>query len=356
MPTSDSASATAVAPLLRLAKGILIAVTVVYTIVLVCCLWILRSEGERFWVSSLLIYLPPQLWLLPLAVLLPAALALARWLLLPQLFCVFFVAVWFCGLHFSNVKPGDAKAITVVTNNIGQSNHLSMEPFLKETNPDVLVVQDARSRLAWYRRTHPDRYCAAAGEFITISRYPISLTRLVDRPQWRGPFAAVFRIEWPERPFLLYAVHMPTPRPDFLRLRGHGFLVSTIKSGGIPFAQIGDYKRSMEMRVQAAEAFSDLLANEKEPAIIAGDFNMPSWGYLHSVFASKLTDAFAVAGNGFGLTFPGFTRDPLTLFGPWLRIDYLFCNKDWKPVSCITEAHRGSQHRAVAATFEWNGH
>ena len=330
-------------------------VTVVYTLALIFVLCVMRWQGERFWVSSLLIYLPPQIWLLPLGVLVPVAVATKRSLLIPQFICVVFVTWWFAGWQMkSNPKP-NGSVITVVTNNIGQSNHQSMAPFLELTKPDVLVVQDAVSRLAWYRRTYPDRYCAAAGEFITVSRFPISSYHLVDRPQWRGPLAAVFYIEWPGHPFALYSVHLPTPRPDFERIRGRGFLASVVRSGGIPFMQIRQYSDSMKMIVQTAEAFCDVLASEKEPAIIAGDFNMPSCGALHTLFASKLTDAFLAAGQGFGFTFPGFTHDPLTLFGPWLRIDYLFCNAAWTPVTCVTEPHRASQHRAVAATFLWNG-
>ena len=37
-----------------------------------------------------------------------------------------------------------------------------------------------------------------------------------------------------------------------------------------------------------------------------------------------MTDAFTRAGRGWGLTFPGVTRNPLTVFGPWLRLDYFF--------------------------------
>jgi vancomycin resistance protein VanJ len=79
---------------------------------------------------------------------------------------------------------------------------------------------------------------------------------------------------------------------------------------------------------------------------------MPSRGHIHGLFASHLTDAFAACGRGYGLTFPGYTSNPLTLFGPWLRIDYLFAGRGFKPIYCNTERERKSQHRAVAARFE----
>jgi endonuclease/exonuclease/phosphatase (EEP) superfamily protein YafD len=338
-----------------LAGRIVAVVGLMYTISYGALLLLLRFAGERFWLSSLLLYLPLQVWLLPLAFLLPLSLGFRRWIISLLLVCSIFVTLWFAGFKWRERNKAAGEAVTVVTNNIGQSNHQSMAGFLERVNPDLVVLQDAAYRLPWYRRAYPDRYCAAAGEFITISRYPISSARLLDRPQWRGPIAAVFKIEWPSHPFSLYSVHIPTPRNDFERIRGHGFLVSLVKSHGIPFGQIQTYAEAMKQRVETARAFSELLASEKEPVLVAGDFNMPSWGYVHSLFASKLEDAFAMAGQGFGFSFPGITRNPISLFGPWLRIDYLFCNHSWTPVSCVTEPHRASQHRAVAATFAWAG-
>ena len=96
----------------------------------------------------------------------------------------------------------------------------------------------------------------------------------------------------------------------------------------------------------------DLLSvfqHEKRPFLAVGDFNMPDHGYAYHLFAGQLTDAAKRAGRGYGFTLPGTTRNPLSLFGPWLRIDYIFSSAALKPIYCRTEDWRKSQHRAVAA-------
>jgi len=79
---------------------------------------------------------------------------------------------------------------------------------------------------------------------------------------------------------------------------------------------------------------------------------MPSHGYLYGLFHSNLTDAFAAQGRGYGFTFPGNINGVLKLFGSWLRLDYLFANKNWQTDWCGVEARGVSEHQAVVAHFE----
>jgi vancomycin resistance protein VanJ len=78
---------------------------------------------------------------------------------------------------------------------------------------------------------------------------------------------------------------------------------------------------------------------------------MPPDGYVHRVVAWGLLDAFEQAGRGFGFTFPCDTGNPLTLGGPWLRIDYVLAGPGWHANDCRVEPDRRSQHRAVVATL-----
>jgi endonuclease/exonuclease/phosphatase (EEP) superfamily protein YafD len=93
------------------------------------------------------------------------------------------------------------------------------------------------------------------------------------------------------------------------------------------------------------------LRAEKLPYIVCGDFNTPDNGYIHRILAERMIDAHATAGNGWGLTFPGGTGGRAARHGPWLRIDYAYAGRGWKPVYCETDPGRRSQHRAVAAYF-----
>lgn len=84
---------------------------------------------------------------------------------------------------------------------------------------------------------------------------------------------------------------------------------------------------------------------------MAGDTNAPATGYIHHLLTRKFTDAHEAAGKGLGMSFPGSTHSPLSLGGPWMRIDKLLCNHLWHPLWNIAEPDRPSQHRAVAAAF-----
>ena len=94
-----------------------------------------------------------------------------------------------------------------------------------------------------------------------------------------------------------------------------------------------------------------MLSRETLPFIVCGDFNTPDHGIIYHTVSRGLTDAHLHAGRGWGLTFPGATRNPLSLHGPWLRLDYAFAGRGWQPVYCSPEPGRRSQHCAVAAHF-----
>jgi endonuclease/exonuclease/phosphatase (EEP) superfamily protein YafD len=94
-----------------------------------------------------------------------------------------------------------------------------------------------------------------------------------------------------------------------------------------------------------------LIGAERIPTVVAGDLNTPDHGVIYHLFTSVAVDAFAKAGSGWGLTFPGSTRNPVAFFGPWLRLDYLFSREGMETLSCYPEAGRLSQHCAVVGRF-----
>ena len=167
------------------------------------------------------------------------------------------------------------------------------------------------------------------------------------------PLAARFTIDFAGTEVALYSVHTISPRDTLRYYRRGAFLYGVLGVPGTPLAQ----KRRVNQkywngRVEQARSLRDLIASDPLPVIIAGDFNAPAGGYIHHLFRSHFEDAHTAAGHGFGYTFPGTTRNPLSLGGPWMRIDYLFCSRSWETVWCITESHRPSQHRALAAKFK----
>lgn len=329
--------------------------TFAYILALAFFLPLLRMVGERNWVFSLLLYLPPLGWLLPLLFLLPLAYVFQRRLCRWQLVAVFLVLFVYMDFHWSFGRSSKKSTLTVVTNNIGQRKMRGFYSFVEREVPDVIAVQETWTQPRAFSRNNPDRFVTFQGQFGLISKLEIKNSGVVPIYASMGPVAAWFELNFQGKSIVIYNVHLPTPRKDFLNLRGQGFLAELFRGGGIYSGKVReDYAHAMAERIRLAEELLAVLRKEKRPFIVAGDFNMPSEGYIRRLFTSEFTDVFAARGRGYGLTFPGSTFNPLSFFGPWLRLDYVFCDGHWGLLDCRVEPRDSAQHRAVVAKFELN--
>lgn len=325
--------------------------TLIYTIVLVLGLAALEWWGERNWLLSLVLYIPPQTFLLPLLFIAPTALLLDRRLLLWHLGCVALVAFVFMTFRIGSSKKDVEGGIKIVTHNIGQGNRPQFLGFLDEVKPDVILLQDARTAGPAFAAKYRGSQVITRGEFVIVSRFPVLNAALVSIPGYRGrPVAARFELNIEGRSIVLFSVHMPTPRPQFLRFLS-GRAMADLFSEETHSGARQPYPVWLAERRELARGLLSVIENEPLPHIAAGDFNMPDHGYIYHLFAGKLGDAFAASGSGWDLTFPGSTGNPVTFFGPWLRLDYFFTGGGWESVWCDAEPGRKSQHRAVAACF-----
>jgi vancomycin resistance protein VanJ len=338
---------------LRWAGGLVSVSSWLYCAMLLAVWLLLSHVGERNIFTAFLLYLPPSIWFLPALALLPLSLPLA-----PRAAGGLVVVIIFLLGGWLDFRPGrsdwaappDGEVLVVLTYNRGQQGATSLQPFKNLAQPDVMVMQDAGNRAERY--LHSDGYtefshAASAGEHTLVSRHPIL------EAEARGERAARFVIEWRGRRVAIYSVHLFTPRGPLQSLKGGGFL------HGLPAIPGSGWEAK---RRQKQEFWDGQLADAREimsmvradalPAVVAGDFNAPSVGLLYRLLAAEWTDAHASAGRGFGMTFPGETRNPLSAGGPWLRIDYIFAGDGWEVAACITEESRPSQHRAVAARLQ----
>ncbi len=78
-------------------------------------------------------------------------------------------------------------------------------------------------------------------------------------------------------------------------------------------------KNNLLLRANQAEQVLDFAKSSPYPAIVAGDFNETSYGYIYNNFRHQMNNAFAKSGNGFGITYQGKTLS-------FLRIDQQFYN------------------------------
>ena len=346
----------------RLLRRIVSIVTGAYVFTLLSVFVFMRWLGESNITSAFFLYLPPALWFFPCIPLLALALIFdKRSVLILGGVCASII-YGFVGYRAGGAEDlGDkTQEITVMTYNRGQHMNQSLQPFKAATQPDLLVFQDAPNRAEAFLRS-PDYseflHGGSVGEFTLLSRYPILEKVLL--PEQAGPRAmrfARFVVNWQGRSISIYAVHLKTPREVLNSYARGAFLWGIF---GVPGTSGAVKRRQYQVfwDEQMLDAEQILIAsiNDPNPCVLAGDFNAPSLGRIHRRITSSMTDAHLAAGSGFGFSFPGVTRNPLSLGGPWMRIDYLFHDENWETTQCITEPDRPSQHRAVVARLRFLG-
>lgn len=328
--------------------------SVVHALALVAGLAALEFWSRPHWLWSGLLFLPPQLWLAPLLVLTPLCLMWHRPMCVLHLLLV--LAVGFGYMRFRWNRPAEARgpALTVVTANVDQRDLRVLATFLEQVPADVAVYQDARRPGLLPTSGRTNFFTARQREFLLASRFPIRRSGLVEPLRYdRQPVAAWFELDWNGREVVIYNVHMPTPRRFLQRFRGEGYGMEAVRWRAL--LSRADREASTaywEERRRLAEGLREVLRRETRPMIVAGDFNMPDHGWLYRMFAPEWTDAFAAAGRGWGLTFPGTGGPTQKLLGPWLRLDYVFCDGHWRALNCEVEPPQRAEHRALMARLE----
>jgi endonuclease/exonuclease/phosphatase (EEP) superfamily protein YafD len=310
--------------------------------------------GERNLLTTFFLFVPGTIWLLPLAAFGAAAVCLWDGRLIVAVMLASAAYVWFVlDWEMSGPREGrGGRELVVMTFNRGQRAG-SLQPFKNKHAPDLLALQEAGR--------HSRRYLAAdgyaefahgedAGEFTLLSKYPIKDKGLLsfEIAGRQHKVAAWFLVDFAGEDIVVYNVHLDTPRDQLKAFRRGAFLrglwpVST---------KARAYQVFWDRQIEVAGLLLEHIAAETRPTIVVGDFNTPDHGYIYRQFCRRLQDAHEEAGRGFGWTFPGVTRNPLSLFGPWLRIDYQFAGDAWRVLDCRTESGRESQHLAVVARFE----
>ena len=359
----------------RLLRRINLVVWTIYAALVVLAFVLMRWLGEKNLFFGCAIYWPPMVWFLPAIVLAGTSVVLVDWktfsanVILCITLAVFGIGwKWPHEIDLQKTNPGGNTEITILTNNRGQNMGQSMKPFIDAVQPDVMCFQDSHGMKKRYLSdpgyaAYP--HVAEAGEFVVLSKLPILSSELISQTplppsglpedqNWRPVIAAKFRIDAGGWVFVLYNVHTFTPRGT-LRHNMRGALFYGIL--GVPGTSWAEKRRLGEAAWhQRIDQLKDLLASaaeETEPVILAGDFNMPQLGYLHGVVAEQFPDSHEEAGGGFGFTFPGSTEGPLSLLsldGAWMRLDYVFFDRtNWRCEWSCAEPDRASQHRALVA-------
>lgn len=322
-------------------------------------------SAERVTLLAIVNYAPPLLWLIPLFLLMPLALVVRGYAMLPLLIVSAFW--WFCfvgwkPLRLMHEREAKADSLTVMTYNRGQAQGHSLHSFLAATQPDLLVLQDARGKQGYYRTNpayglYPE--VRDEGEFVLLSQHPVMTQTVLSAggfppiDQTNVVYGVRWEIEWRGCRIALYSIHLPSPR-RYLGLRGlRTFLPEFL---GLLEGAPTSANAYWQWREQMARELAFRLSKEALPWILAGDLNTPPRGLAYSHLAEVGLDLHKECGSGFGFTFPGDTRNPLAGGQPWLRLDYIFTDsRFWRGKWLQPEVGCRSQHRPLAAGLAFRG-
>jgi len=311
-----------------------------------------RCYATDSWFSALCLYLPRHVFLLPVPCLaLLLILAKRRSVLWTQWLSLGVVLFPLMGLRLPDPPSVRAEATTlrVLSFNVdsGYAGVTRIVDAIVRSDADIVAIQEAkgatselRAALArHYRHVEEHPYSLLA------SRYPIVEATVHERiaiaPAPRSPRFQRHVVDLPTGKLAFYNVHPISPRGALNIHRFRGALGAFSSGQAINQESISALEYNTQLRRLQIEAVSRLARAEPYPVILAGDFNLP---YSSQVFHANLDsfqDGFAVAGAGFGYTFPARF--------PWMRLDRVLASYPLRIVGFDVDCAGLSDHRCVFA-------
>ena len=307
-------------------------------IVIAGVMWLFGDSGV---LGTALLFSGRWVVLLPLALLVPAALWLRRDLLLPLGLASLFALGPIMGFRtgWRRLLPDPAgHSIRVVTYNARGGAVLAqiLPSFLTRWQPQIVAFQECGEPLVaavqridgWHRHVSRD--------LCLLSRFPIRTDSVMDRSALDrvkqseekeiggAGYVARFVLDGPRGPIRLGNLHLETPRKGL-----EGLLERDL--------------RRLRMNTEIRDIESHLARQWVEqgagPLLVLGDFNTPVESRIFRRHWSHLTNAFSVAGTGFGLTkHNGWIR---------VRIDHVLASDDWHVDRARLGSETYSDHRPL---------
>lgn len=340
----------------RLVQRTAIAVAIVYVAALVVIALGLRFVGERWWVTTVALYLPRLGFAVPLPFVL-LALGLLRlwrefWVTLASSLVALAVLMGFV-LPWRTSTDRSAPVLRVLSFNCN-SGYGGVDAVAEEIDhfsPDIVLLQEV-GPLEKLGAAMQARYPTVrmGTQFIVASRFPISSSidpeKLPYRDQMRSARWTEQVIETPLGPISVYNVHPLSPREGLYSIRGDRGLKREILSGRIfSRAHSDPVESNAGLRALQVQSFAEAAANEKGPVIVAGDTNLPGLSFVLHKNLTGFQDGFTKAGWGFGYTFP-------TNHMPWMRIDRVLASDELRFVRFQVGASLVSDHHCVVADLQ----
>jgi len=316
-----------------------------YPLALLIFIVSLRFVGEKWWGTTIALYLPRAPFALPLLPLVVAIVWLGPRKLLWTQLLAFGLLLVLMGLRVAWPTPQTPGAlhmriVSCNTNGVSLGVGRIMKPLLAR-NPDIIVLQEVvPESWAALRQLVPGYEVREFGQFWIASRFPIVAT------SGHLPFVE-YRIETPAGPIMLFNVHPVSPRDGLTTLRGDGLRHQFVRGDLFNTRARSAVNYNTSIRLEQLQGIAASARNYSEmPVLIAGDTNLPdlSWAFAH--WLGEYSDGFAAAGTGFGYSYPAPRN-------PWMRIDRVLADRHHFRFRSFEVINRYiSDHFAVTAELE----
>jgi len=324
-----------------------VAAAVLYPVALVALIVALRCVGERWWVTTVVLYVPRLAFAVPLPFIVVGLMACsARPWLWTQSISALLLGFPLMGLvvRVPRTAHVDAPTMRILSYNIdkghGGAENLAAE--VRRFSPDVVVMQEIDVAGEELTRVFQSSYSTveASGQFFIASRFPILssvdaeplATRLDGLRHYRA-----YLLDTPLGRLRLLSVRPTSPSWPLNELRLRGLTWKNLSF------ELGVLDRNSELRELEARTIAEAATQSAEPVVIAGDTNLPGLSRILVRYLSPFRDAFVEAGSGFGYTFPSGS--------PWLRIDRLLTGRGLRTVQFQRGTSTVSDHLCVVGDF-----
>jgi hypothetical protein len=323
----------------------------------------LEQEMENNLFLTTLSYLPIWVPLLPLLAMTPLALFLSRLsaiILTVSGACYVFMHVLpqhGSGPMARTAPMTELDSFRVMSFNAGQSHRVDFAALIKEMQPDIILLQEARG---WLRGKDliPEMvqfpFREEKGEFAILSKHPLQesgppVVNILTHDHHK-PCAYRHRLFVYGRRVTVFNVHMPSPR-DLLKWNAGGACLLGLVNWMSPGISAMHRERTLPWRDRAFALEQLATVVEKEPnlAVVGGDLNCPPWGGGYLALRRTLKDCFSEAGHGFGASFPADTSRLPDFVAPWVRLDHLFVSNEAHVSRWFTTRSGQMQHLPVCA-------
>lgn len=289
---------------------------------------------EENWLLALLVFAPPQIFLIPTLVLLFNAARKKQWENALGNGAVLLIA-WpvLCGFSFALPHGPSQTQLRVMSYNIryGAGGIGNIARLIQRENPDIICLQEVLAKDAWpdpfpdLKKYLPEYSVSRYGQLVTLSRWPIVSQKSHSLPQRDGCGILATQIVFQGKTLQIYNAHFINPVDG----------------------KLSEWPQQIQTRARIRrdqlQLLTHLALTQSTPYLIAGDFNTPSHGHTNRSLLALGQDAFASSAVGFGHTFPAVL--------PVLRIDRVFSSPQLQPQASRVLPARASDHRPLVIDF-----